>query len=439
MSKEYDPIMDIDNILEEFSQSGDFTGAEEEPVKVYTPADAKTVSKSSKAEARQKPEQRPPLFSVPARFRKLIPIVFSLISVFAMFWMLFNVHPAAGPVASATGADNRLNLINRLEQFMNNAASDALGDLAYIKKIYTIEESATVAPPPHKSCYGSTTDPTEIQAVIDQASELLEGQEMAWDPNADFFPGSQINYYYDETILVIAWKEIIDGKVCTCAEVKIAHGSQLRRKIAEDTYGSSVQMKASDMAQQSNSVIAINGDFYAFRTLGITGYQGTIYRCAPETVDSCFFTRDGDMIFSYAGHVTSWEEAQSIMDENNCGFAIAFGPVLIDDGELLKIDRYPIGEVHMTYSRAAIGMLDKLHYMLMTVNYEVGFDTTATIHQLGKFMYSKGCTDAYTLDGGQTSVMVMQGETLNSVDWGIEREMSDIIYFATALPAEEVA
>ena len=52
-------------------------------------------------------------------------------------------------------------------------------------------------------------------------------------------------------------------------------------------------------------------------------------------------------------------------------------------------------------------------------------------------MYDKGCQKAYTLDGGQTSVMVMQGETVNKVDWGIEREMSDIIYFATALPEGE--
>ena len=54
-------------------------------------------------------------------------------------------------------------------------------------------------------------------------------------------------------------------------------------------------------------------------------------------------------------------------------------------------------------------------------------------------MAQKGCIKAYTLDGGQTSVMVMKGETLNKVDWGEERIMSDIIYFATAIPEEEVA
>ena len=34
--------------------------------------------------------------------------------------------------------------------------------------------------------------------------------------------------------------------------------------------------------------------------------------------------------------------------------------------------------------------------------------------------------------------MVMQGQTVNRVDWDEERTMSDIIYFATALPGGEV-
>lgn len=460
--KNSDLSFEIDSILAEFSaQDSGFSKKESKPelptpepesVKVYTPGAAESVEgrdakKSSddsgsfllrrRAKSPAKKEKKP-ILNICERAGKTIGIAFSVLSLLCVCWVLMNVHPDTGAVSKATGADSKIDLVNNLNQYVNNSASDALGDLAYIKKIYTIEESVTVAPKPNQACYGRTTDPSEIQAVIDAAAELLDGQELSWDPEADFLSGSEIRYYLDETILVIAWKEVINGKVVTCAEVKIAHGSQLRRKLSEDTYGSSVQMKASDMAQQTNSVIAINGDFYAFRNLGITGYQRQIYRCSPETVDSCFFTADGDMLFSYAGELMSPEAAQQFMDDNNCTFAIAFGPVLIDDGELRSISRYPIGEIHMTYSRAAIGMLDELRYMLMTVNYEEGYTVTATITELGRFMYDKGCYKAYTLDGGQTSVMVMEGQTVNKVDWGIEREMSDIIYFATAIPETEV-
>lgn len=412
MKADFDPEFEVERVLSEL-------GKDAQQLKVYTPAKAEKGENS------------------PGRKSWRLMPVFVILSLLSLVWLLFNVHPALGPVAAATGADSKINLVSQLERHMNNMASDTLGSLSYIKKIYTLEESATVAPMPNAACYGRTSNPDDIQAVIDAAAELLDGQEVAWNPDANFFPGSEIRYYLDDTILVIAWKEVINDKVCTCAEVKIAHGSQLRRKLSGDSYGSSVQMKASDMAVQVNSVVAINGDFYAFRDLGITGYQRKIYRCAPESVDSCFFTADGDMLFSYAGQIKSREEAQAFMDENNCTFAIAFGPVLVDNGEKVQTVGYPIGEIYDTYSRAAIGMLGELHYMLMNINYDQGYTVTATIHQLRDFMYNKGCQKAYTLDGGQTSVMVMQGETVNKVDWGIEREMSDIIYFATAIPEGE--
>jgi len=370
--------------------------------------------------------------------RGVIGMVFAAISVLVLCWVMLNIHPESGASGSPS-TKSSLDLVGDLGIYLNNTASDALGDLAYIKKIYTINESDTVAPRPDPGKFGSTTDPAVIQQVIDSASALLEGQELAWDPNVDFFPGSDIKYYYDDTILVIAWKELIEGKCCTCAEIKIAHGSQLRRKLADNTYGSSVQLKATEMANEVNSVIAINGDFYAFRDLGITAYQRQLYRCNPAQVDSCFFTASGDMLFSYAGELMDFASAQQFIDDNDVTFAVAFGPVLVDNGQLRQIDSYPIGEIHRTYSRASIGLLDDLHYFLMTINYEGDCTVTSTINQSAQFMYDKGCQKAYALDGGQTSVMVMQGQTVNKVDWGSERIMSDIIYFATAIPEQEVA
>ena len=48
-----------------------------------------------------------------------------------------------------------------------------------------------------------------------------------------------------------------------------------------------------------------------------------------------------------------------------------------------------------------------------------------------------GCLQAYAVDGGQTSTVVMNNEVRNHVNYGSERPISDIIYFATAKPAEE--
>ena len=368
----------------------------------------------------------------------LLSGLLSLICVSAILgWVVFNVHPASGSVSSVEG-NTVLKLSDKLDVYMNNVASDALGELAYIKKIYTLQESDTVAPVPKAENFGRTTDVAVIQDVIKRAAPLLEGQTVSFDPNADFVPDTEFMYYLDDTIMVIAWKEYINERCCTMAEVKIAHGSQLRRKLAEDSYSSSVQYYASDMAKQSNAVIAINGDFYAFRDLGITVYQRKLYRNNPASVDSCFFTADGDMLFSRRGELMGEGETQQFIDENDVVFAIAFGPVLVDNGELQYCESYPIGEINTEYSRSCIGMTDKLHYLLMTINHTPDARPRATINELARYIYSKGVQKAYTLDGGQTAEIVMFGAPINHVDFGFERTVSDIIYFATAIPEEEV-
>jgi len=403
----------------------------------------KAEKKAKKAPA---PEFTPPPIIEPVVEEKkkfspvhmLLSIVFSVISLIVLAWVLFNVHPASGSSVSPADAGTVLKLSDKLDVYMNNVASDALGELAYIKKIYTLQESDTVAPVPNPENFGRTTDVAVIQDVIKRASHLLEGQSVSFDPNADFVPGEEFMYYLDDTIMVIAWKEYINERCCTMAEVKIAHGSQIRRKLAEDSYSSSVQYYASDMANASNAVIAINGDFYAFRDLGITAYQRKLYRNNPGTVDSCFFTASGDMLFSRAGELMGEGEAQKFIDDNDVVFAIAFGPILVDNGELQYCESYPIGEINSEYSRSCIGMTDDLHYLLMTINHTPDGRPRATINELARFIYSKGVQKAYTLDGGQTAEIVMFGGPINHVDFGYERTVSDIIYFATAIPNEEV-
>ena len=100
-------------------------------------------------------------------------LIFLGVTAISLLWVVLNVHPDAGTATTVAG-DTRLSLTENLDIYMNNAASDALGDLAYIRKLYTIEESATVAPVPDPNGFGTTDDPAVIQALIDQAWELLE-------------------------------------------------------------------------------------------------------------------------------------------------------------------------------------------------------------------------------------------------------------------------
>lgn len=391
-------------------------------------------------DARSKPQ--PPREATPVRpsrpafsFGYLILI---LLSILALVWALVNVHPGTGTNTGST-TENRLDLVGKLDVFMNNAASDALENVADIKKIYTIPESDLVAPKPDQSKFGSTTDPAVVQAVVDSASALLEGQELVWNPDIVLMEGSEIEYYCDETILVIAWKEAINNSACSFVEVKIAHGSQLRRALSDNTYGSSVYMYPTQMAQNANAVVAINGDFYGHRSCGITIYQRQLYRFNPRTLESCFFTASGDMIFTHVGELNTEEEVKKFVQDNDITFSVSFGPILVENGEKKTTNTYLVGEVDIHYSRAAIGQVDKLHYLLMSINEEGVYKNRVTINQAADLIYAKGVPNAYALDGGQTATIVMNGETFNRPDWGNERIMTDIIYFATAIPGEEAS
>ena len=388
-------------------------------------------------DARSKPQ--PPREATPVRasrpafsFGYLILI---LLSILALAWALVNVHPGTGTNTGST-TENRLDLVGKLDVFMNNAASDALANVADIKKIYTIPESDLVAPKPDQSKFGSTTDPAVVQAVVDSASALLEGQELVWNPDIVLMEGSEIEYYCDETILVIAWKEAINNSACSFVEVKIAHGSQLRRALSDNTYGSSVYMYPTQMAQNANAVVAINGDFYGHRSCGITIYQRQLYRFNPRSLESCFFTASGDMIFTHVGELNTEDEVKKFVQDNDITFSVSFGPILVENGEKKTTNTYLVGEVDIHYSRAAIGQVDKLHYLLMSINEEGVYKNRVTINQAADLIYAKGVPNAYALDGGQTATIVMNGETFNRPDWGNERIMTDIIYFATAIPGE---
>ena len=113
-------------------------------------------------------------------------------------------------------------------------------------------------------------------------------------------------------------------------------------------------------------------------------------------------------------------------------FSLAFGPILVRDGEAQVVGWYPAGEVDTAYSRAGIGLKDELHYLFMTVNHGSNA-ANCTVNKMAEFFARKGVITAYGLDGGQTSEIVWQGVPYNHVDWASERLVSDIIYFASAV------
>ena len=399
---------------------------------------------------KKEPKERKKLTAAQRVGGGVLGTVFMVISVLVLMWVGFNVHPNSSS-AAATVSGTKISLPDKLDGYMNNLASDALGELTYIKKIYTLQESDNAGPVPNEACYGTASieNAAEVMQVVEKAraSGLLDGQEVMFNPDINVYYDSEIKYYCDETILAICWKELIDGNTVSCCEVKIADASQFRRKIADDTYGSPNQYYASSLSKQANAVVAMNADFYQFRDFGIVVYQRELYRYSDSNytgmyslyncIDNCFVTAGGDFIFMHRGDTITEEELRQFIVDNDILFSIAFGPILVENGEVQPCTWYAAGEPTTGYSRAGIGVVDKLHYFYMNLNHSPEKAARWTVTEFAEHMHEKGIDTAYGLDGGQTGELVYKHEPYNYIDFGSERLVSDIIYFATAIPSEE--
>ena len=73
---------------------------------------------------------------------------------------------------------------------------------------------------------------------------------------------------------------------------------------------------------------------------------------------------------------------------------------------------------------------------MVAVNLEKPYGNAATVADLARALLDRGVPKAYTLDGGQTAAIIMHDELINAVEFGSQRNISDILYFATALPEQ---
>lgn len=350
-------------------------------------------------------------------------------AVGALIW--FATHTGDAVKADQGNAADYA-IMDRYDTFMTNTLSDSLEGVLSIQKTYWLSDDDLVAPEPDQACFGETDDPATLGWLLEEAKPLLDGQETLFSTEVQIFKGSKVQYYLDDTILVITWKQVMDDSVYTLSEVRIAHPTQFRRFLADGVYASGSKYPVREMAEAVNAVVACNGDFYAFRDMGIIVYDSQLMRPDGFWMDTCFIDGKGDIRFVHAQEMTNKADMEAFVEQEGVRFSLAFGPILVEDGQIVpQPGTYPVGEGDGKNPRAALGQLSELHYLLVTVSAEPPYEYGHTLDTLAKNMQAMGCIQAYNLDGGQTATIVMNDKVVNYV---YERQTSDIIYFATALP-----
>lgn len=372
--------------------------------------------------------------------RRAIKAVLALVCTVLSVGMLCSVALSAGTACNGTPkSTSDAVIMDKYDMYMTNQISTALDGILSIKKVYWLSDSDLVAPEPDPSGYGEASSQEELLWLLDEAADLIGDQEMIFfSEGRNFYKSEKIRYYYDETILVIVWKEIINRCGYTLAEVKIADPSQFRRFLAGGEFGSDKQYVTTEMSASVNAVVATSGDFYKFRRSGIVVYDGQLQRFAPKYADTCFITESGDLLFSYRQEMKSEEEAIQFIEDNHVRFSLVFGPVLIDGSEVVAPESYGLGEINEEYSRSAICQADELHYLIVNQTQVGKYMNRRTIQAFAQDIRDHfGVEKAYALDGGQTTVITLDDELMTRPDYGYQRAISDIIYFATAIPDGE--
>ena len=354
--------------------------------------------------------------------------------------LLITVLQGSGDTRASVGNSGvQMSIMDKFDMVVGNAVSDALEGVMTIDKVYFLSEDTMAAPKPNPTQVGEAFDSAELGDLLTDATERLKINNMVFSTETPIAPGSKIRYYLDDTIFSVSWKQVVGDCIYSFAEVKVAHPSQFRRFMSGGEYGSGVLYTASEMAASVNAVTASSADYYAYRPQGCIVYNGNVCKVHGNYLDVCFIDDKGDLLFERAKspRIKNKDTVAEYVKENNIRFSLTFGPVLIENGENVCPGYYQLGELGGRYSRAALCQQEALHYIVVTANTEEGHMIMPTVPEFSQNLQAMGVQKAYALDGGQTATLIANNEIVNSISYGSERKISDIIYFATAVPGQE--
>ena len=211
------------------------------------------------------------------------------------------------------------------------------------------------------------------------------------------------------------------------ADVEVTDGTSNLSAFANNTYGRNITDTTSDMAEENNAVLAINGDYYGARQSGYVIRNGVVYRNQGSNGEDMVISKDGSLSFIFESDTTT----DSLM-QKQAWQVLSFGPVLVENGQVAVSENDEVGMAMASNPRTAIGTVAKNHYLFVVSDGRTSESAGLSLYELANFMKSLGATNVYNLDGGGSSTMVFQGEVVNNPTTNgnkiSERAVSDILY-----------
>ena len=241
-------------------------------------------------------------------------------------------------------------------------------------------------------------------------------------------------HYDDGTLKVDVETAVVDDVTVYYIYVSAQDKSQLRTATAGKPR-SKTTATVYAMAEKNNAVLAFNGDFYNYRDVGVVYRSGERIRYnIRQGMDMLIVDENGDLVIIESPTKTKIE---NFMAEHTIVEAFSFGPALIKNGERLQFKYaeknscgYPTPDERLIICQLADTEEGLNQYLFIACD-----DPGLSVRRMTDLAEEKGAVQAYNLDGGHSTSVYLCGVRINKIPK--DREVGDIIYFATLVPTAE--
>ena len=236
--------------------------------------------------------------------------------------------------------------------------------------------------------------------------------------------------YKDDNISINLTETTVNNTQVYVADVTVSSSEYLKTAFAQNAYGTNVTAKTSVTAANNNAILAVNGDYYGANSTGYVIRNGVVYRDTVREDSSngdLAIYKDGSFKVIYEDQIS----AEQLVSDGVVNL-LAFGPALVENGEIVVDTNTEVGQAMASNPRTAIGIIDENHYIIVVSDGRTSESEGLSLYQLAEVMKSYGAKTAYNLDGGGSSTLYFNGQVINKPTTGgnkiSERAVSDIVY-----------
>lgn len=236
--------------------------------------------------------------------------------------------------------------------------------------------------------------------------------------------------YSDGNISVTLTEKTVEETQVYVADITLSSLDYLKTALAQNSYGTNVTAKTSVTAAENNAILAVNGDYYGANSSGYVIRNRVVYRDSVREDASngdLAIYKDGSFKIIYENQVS----ADQLVQDGVVNL-LAFGPSLVENGEISVDTNTEVGQAMSSNPRTAIGIIDENHYIIIVSDGRTSESKGLSLYQIAEVMKSYGVKTAYNLDGGGSSTLYFNGQVINKPTTGgskiSERAVSDIVY-----------